>query len=212
MIKEIMTVHQALCELKVLNKRILSAISAVKPVATKEHSSSNVDGEPVEKFIEYAKSTHASAIDLIMRQIAIKAAINQYNASRIITVAGKQYSVAQAIWMMNYGIQHQQELLNMYSVMLKRASAEIERKNGDDLNTRAEAAMNAVYDSKDKANHKAYLEGVEEYKKSHTLEIVDPLGIRDIIAKMESEIASFQSGVDAAIQVANATTEIEIEY
>ena len=42
--------------------------------------------------------------------------------------------------------------------------------------------------------------------------MVDPLNVRKIIEELEKQIADFEANVDAAIQVANATTTIEIAY
>ena len=212
MTHETMTVHQALCELKVLNKRVASAICETKPISTKEHSSRKVDGVTEAEFTEQAKASHNSAVDLINRQIAIKAAVSQYNSEKVITVAGKNYTVAQAIWMMQYGVKEKKSLLTRYTDMLRIASNTIERENGQRLNDRAESFTVSMCGNKDKADPKAYNESLEEYKKNHALELVDPMGIRKIISDMEKEISEFETGVDAAIQVANATTTLEISY
>jgi len=211
-VREEMTVHQALCELKTLNKRIPKAISETKPISTKEAKSNNVDGISVSEFKTLAQSTHDSATDLIKRQRGIKAAINQYNACKIIDVCGRKYTIAQAIWEMNYGMAEEKNLVTRYSEMLRKATAQIERANGDDLNRRAEAAMTAIHGNKDKANNDDFLKGVEDYKAAHALELVDPLNIRKIIADLDKSIAEFEANVDAAIQVANATTTLTIEY
>ena len=209
---ETMTVHQALCELKVLNKRVSKTINETKPISFKEHSSRKVDGITETDFTEQAKASHNSAIDLINRQIAIKAAVNQYNAEKIVTVAGKDYTVAQAIWMMQFGIKEKKTLLDRYANMLTMVNATIERENGQRLNDRAEAFTVSMCGNKDKADPKAFNDSIEEYKKNHALELVDPLGIRKVISDMENEISEFEAGVDAAIQVANATTTLEISY
>ena len=211
-VREEMTVHKALCELKTLNKRITKAISETKPVSTKEASSQKVDGIPMKTFNENAKSTHDSATDLIKRQRGIKAAVSQYNASKEIEVCGRKYTIAQAIWEMNYGMAEEKNMLARYTEMLRKCNAQIERANGEDLNRRAENAMNAIHGNKDKANNDEYLKGLEDYKKSHTLELVDPLNIRKVIADLDKEISDFEANVDAAIQVANATTTLIIEY
>ena len=211
-IREEMTVHQALCELKTLNKRIAKAISESKPISIKEHASQKVDGMPTAEFKSLAQSAHDSASDLIKRQRGIKAAVNQYNASKVIDVCGKKYTVAQAIWEMNYGMAEENDLLRRYTDLLTKATSMIERANGDDLNRRAETAISAIYGNKDKANADEYLKAIEDYKSSHAVELVDPLGIRKIIADLEKEIADFTANVDAAIQVANATTILSIEY
>lgn len=209
---ETMKVHQALCELKTLNKRIISAIEESRPIAVKEHNAKKVIGMSTDDFKSLARSTHASAVDLIKRQNAIKAAVNQYNAEKVINVGGVEYTVAQAIWMMNYGLREEKDLLSRYTTMLKNAMRKIESENGDSLNERAESFTTSVCGAKDKVNHDEFMATLEEYKEKHALELVDPMDIRKVIADMEKRISDFEANVDSAIQIANATTDITINY
>lgn len=210
--KETMTVHEALCELKMLDKRIPAAIEKSIPVTAKEHSATTIDGKSVSDWITSAKSAHQSAMDLINRMVAIKSAVNKYNAEKHITVDGKDYTVAQAIWMMQHGMECKQALLSEYSNCLQKTSREIAKANGDSLNARAEAAMTAILGSKDKVDPAVYLKGLQDYKEQHRKELVDPIGIDAVLQKLDNEISGFNAKVDSAIQVANATTMIEIEY
>ena len=210
--REEMTVHQALCELKTLSKRVQKGIDTIKPVATKQHSAVKVDGVSVDEFNKRAVSDYQSVTDLINRWMAIKEAISKYNASKVVTVAGKEYTIAQAIWYLNYDMADKTALLNKLTAMLKTCTVNMEKANGEKLDSQAETAMNSLYGAKEKANKDEYLAGLEAYKTSHALEMVDPLKIRDLITDLEKEIGDFTSGVDAAIQVANATTTIVIEY
>lgn len=210
--KETMTVHEALCEIKMLNKRISGAIENSNPIATKEHSSKQVNGMPVEDFIAEAKANHQSAMDLIRRLAALKAAVNHYNAEKIITVGDKEYSIAQAIYMMEYGLMSRRDLMTKYTTMLNNAKKTAAKANSDDLNRRAENAMNAIYGAKEKSDPETYLNGLKAYKEQHTLELVDPLNLAKVIEDLGAEIETFESKVDAAIQKANATTEITIDY
>ena len=212
MVKESMTVHEALCELKTLSKRIDNAIMMSVPVAVKEHSATVVNGKPVADWIASERGNYQSAMSLINRMVAIKAAINKYNAEKHITVADKDYTIAQAIWLMTHGMAYKQELMDCYTTSLTKANRAIEAANGDSLNSKAEAAMNAIFGSKDKTDPAVYLKGIQDYKEQHRKEIVDAIGIEAAIKSLDEEIASFNAKVDSAIQVANATTVIEIEY
>ena len=53
---------------------------------------------------------------------------------------------------------------------------------------------------------------MQAYIDANSYELVDPLGVQDILAKMEADIASFTANVDAALSVSNAITKIEVEY
>lgn len=212
MMKEKMTVHEALCELKTLVKRVSDGIEEAMPVAYKEKGSTLINGKPVKDVVENMKSAHQSVTDLIRRMTAIKAAISQYNADTHISVTGKDYTIAQAIYMKDYGIAYQRTLINTYSQRLRSATDYADRQNGDKLNQRAEAAMNAIYGAKEKADPAQYLKGLADYKEQHTVELIDPLDLAKVIETMTAEVDAFENKVDSAIQIANATTEIEIEY
>ena len=210
--KETMTVHEALCELKTLRKRVEDGINESVAITYKEQGSSTLNGRPVKDVVDSIKSQHQSVTDLISRMIAIKAAVNQYNAEKKITVAGKEYSIAQAIYMKTYGIETKRELLTRYQSLLKHATVYVESQNGDKLNARAETAMTSIFGNKEKVDPEKYLEGLKNYKAEHMLILVDPLNLADVVKKMEEDIVAFESKVDSAIQIANATTQIDIEY
>lgn len=210
--KETMTVHEALCEIKMLNKRIDGAILNSNPVGVKEHSAKNINGMTVENFVAEAKANHQSAMDLIKRLAALKAAVNQYNAEKVISVGGKEYSIAQAIYLIEYGLSSRETLIERYKTMLDSVRRTATKANGDDLNRRAENAMNAIYGNKEKADPEAYLNGLKAYKEQHMTEIVDPLNLAKVLEDLQNEVESFRSKVDSAIQIANATTEITIYY
>ena len=210
--KETMTVHEALCELKILNKRVIDAVNSSEPIAAKEHSATTVNGKSVADWCAAAKSAHQSAMDLIARMVAIKSAINKYNAEKHITVNGVDYTIAQAIWMMQHGTEYKQALLDNYKACYSKITREVAKANGDTLNAKAETAMTAILGAKDKVDPAVYLKGLQDYKEQHKKEIVDPIGIENVMKSLEEEITGFMSKVDSAIQVANATTVIEIEY
>ena len=210
--KETMTVHEALCELKTLRKRVEDGIQEAVPIQVKESGATTINGKPVQDFIETAKAQHQSVVDLINRQDAIKRAVNQYNAQKIVTVAGKNFSIAEAIYEKSYGIPMKRYLLSRYQQMLKSAMDSVADKNGDKLNLRAENAMTSLFGTKEKSEPEKYLKALQEYKEQHMCVLVDPLDLAKVVKKMEEEITGFEAKVDAAIQIANATTEIKIEY
>ena len=210
--KEKMTVHEALCELKTLRKRVEDGIVEGTPIMYKENGATMLNGKPVPEVVAEIKAQHQSVTDLINRMTAIKAAVNQYNAEKKINVAGQEYSIAQAIYMKSFGIETKRELLTSYQRALKHATTYVESMNGDKLNSRAETAMTSLFGAKEKADPEKYLAGLKDYKEQHMLVLVDPLDLAKVTKKMEEEIVAFESKVDSAIQIANATTEIEIEY
>lgn len=212
MTKQTMTVHMILAELKTIEKRITKTITAIDPIATKEHSAKKVNGIDIDKFNEQAKSEQQSALDLIARQNAMKTELYKYNTTKEIEVDGKKMTVAQALWLMSHGMDMKRALLAHYEKAYAKAVKDVEKANGDALNAAAERAAETAYGGKDASKSQDYLDMVEKYKENHQREFVDPLNLKKRIADLSEEIEKFSAEVDARIQTANATTEVTIEY
>lgn len=212
--KESMSVHAALCEKKTLDKRIAKAIYTLEKtcIGLKEAAATQVNGIENAEFIKNAKACDQQVHDMIKRQCAINAAINQYNASGTIEIEGSTYTIAEALWMMQYGMKTKKFLLKTYEDAYKAATAEANRKNGEDLRKAAERAADIALGGKDKTNGDEYLKMVENYVSRHQLEVVDPLRLWQKIQDLEDEIHTFESEVDAKIQTSNALSMITIEY
>lgn len=210
--KEKMTVHMLLSEMKTIEKRIEKAIEAIVPIAVKEAASKNVNGIAVTKYEDATRSEEQRALALIARRNAMKAALYRYNTSKEVEVAGEKMTIAQALWLMKHGMESRQMLLAHYEKAYNKAVKDVEKANGTALNQAAERAADVSCGSKDKADGEEYLKMVEQYKTSHQLVYVDPLNLKERIVELSEEIEKFNAEVDARIQTANATTEVEIEY
>ena len=97
MTTETMSIHQALVELKTLDKRIESAIQEGDWVVANKHSNGKISGIDLKDFVENVKSRHQKVTSLIARTEAIKRAVVNSNAVTKVTIAGKEYTVAEAI-------------------------------------------------------------------------------------------------------------------
>lgn len=210
--KETMTVHAALCEMKTMEKRISKVIEELKPIATKENAAKKVKGIEIKQFEANAKEGEQQALDMMARFNALKRAVNQYNASAPIEIEGRNYTIAEALWLMKYGMTYKKLLLTKYESEYNAANTYLEKKNGNELNAAAERSADVALGGKDKTNAEEYLDMVENYKKRHQQEFVDPLNLKQRITELRAEIAGFESAVDAKIQTSNAITEITIEY
>ncbi len=210
--KETMTVHMLLAEMKTIEKRIEKAIDNIVPIATKENASKNVNAISVDDFTKAAQAEQQRAVDLISRHNAMKSALYKYNTEKEIVVAGKKMTVAQALWLMKNGMDEKRSLLRHYESAYNKVVKEVEKANGKELNAAAERAADIACGSKDKSNSTEYMDMVDKYKESHRLVYVDPLNLKERINALSEEIETFMAEVDARIQTANATTEVEIKY
>lgn len=213
MTHEIMTVHQALAELKVLDSRITKAIAGGKYMDVKRHCDKKIGGVDVGEYCtKTIWASYDSAIDLIARRNAIKRAVVKSNAVTTVDIGGTTYTVAEAIEMNNHGIDFEQRLYDEIRRQMMIAQSEINRNSGPYIQQKAENYINGLYGGKDKVDADSAKAQMQAYIDANSYELVDPLGVQDILAKMEADIASFTANVDAALSVSNAITKIEVEY
>ena len=214
-----MTVHEALCEIKVADKRIEKAIQewiekAIQECAFCEANkeiSPKINGITVAEFENDVKAKYQKINDLIRRNENIKKALSLSNAKTVISVNGKEMTMAEAIYMMQYGIKHKEQQLMAMNRALTRAQQKIESENGNRLEERLDKFIQATYGSKEKVSAEELDKASKDFKARNEFKLVDPINIREKSAALMDEIDKFKASIDAAIQISNATTYIEIE-
>lgn len=209
---ETMTIHKALAELKVLDKRIIDAMAAATFVVNKKNNQEKVHGVTPTAFNEAAFASYDKITDLIKRRNAIKDAVNVSNSVTKVEIGGKTYTVVEAIDKKNHGMAFYIELRDHMASQLSRAKAELEKQNSQ-LQQKAEQFVTGLMGSKETAaKSEEYDTSVKTYIKSNTVEMIDPLGLEKKIAELDDMINAFMPEVDAALSVSNALTTITIEY
>ena len=210
---ETMSIHKALCELKVIGDRIEKTMGKVPFVLANEHANKKIQGIPIEEFIAQIKSAHQSTVDLIARREAIKCAVVKSNAVTKVTVAGKEYTVAEAIEMKNHGMDFIRMLKTKLSSELDRAKRLAEMANGQNLENRADGYIKNLYGTTDMKNLTEEANAARKtFIEQHTTELVDPLKAADMVTALENQFYNFMSEVDAALSVSNSLNEIAITY
>lgn len=211
--KEVMTVHKALCELKVLGDRIDKEIDLLHFLTLNKHGNQKINGVPVKDYIEDTRSNYKSVMTLINRRNAIKGAIINSNAVTKVIIGGKEYTVAEAIDMKANGMGNLRKVLGNLELQWNRALSMAERENGEKLDARADAYVKSLYEGSDMKNLSDDIQKVREtFVASQTVDIIDPIGAQDVMRKLKDEIDTFMADVDSALSVSNALTNIEIEY
>lgn len=213
MTTESMTVHQALCELKTLDDRITKKINEGVFAFGKKHFATKVKGIDVDQYREEIKKRYDSVTSLIRRRDAIKRALVLSNATTIVTIGGKQYTVAEAIEMKNHGMEYRSMLLKKLSKDISEARTWADSHNGDDLLARAEEHVHNMYGNTDVKGVSDEVKKVrDEFIKQQTAEVVDPIDAAKVIELLDKEITTFNIEVDSALSVSNAVTTIEVTY
>jgi hypothetical protein len=210
---ETMSIHKALCELKVIGDRIEKTMGKIPFVLANEHANKMIQGIPIEEFIVQIKSAHQSTVDLIARREAIKCAVVKSNAVTKVTVAGKEYTVAEAIEMKNHGMDFIRMLKTKLSSELDRAKRLAEMANGQNLENREDGYIKNLYSATDMKNLTEEANSARKtFIEQHTTELVDPLKAADMVTALENQFYDFMSEVDAALSVSNSLVEITITY
>ena len=129
---EKMTIHKALAELKVLDKRIVASVSTQFCVANK-HSNDKISGITVSDWKDIVKANYQKVNDLIHRNEAIKRQVTLSNAITKVKIGEDEYTVAEAIWMKNHGMDAYKLLLRTLQKQYGVAKVQCERENGEFL-------------------------------------------------------------------------------
>lgn len=213
MTTEKMSVHKALCELKTLDARIQKSIQQAVFVFANKHANTKISGVSVGEYSKEIESAYQSVTDLIARRDAIKRAVTLSNATVKVVIGGKEYTVAEAIEMKNHGISHLQLLLKKLESDNQRARREADHNNGESLEERADEYVKSLYGNVDMKGASEEIKKVRaDFIAAQTMEIVDPIGIRAEMERLEKQINDFTVEIDSALSVSNALTELTIEY
>ena len=210
---ETMSVHKALCELKVIGDRIEKTMGKIPFVIANEHANKKIQGIAIDEFVGQIRAAHQATMDLIARREAIKCAVVKSNAVTKVTVAGKEYTVAEAIEMKNHGMDFVKMLKSKLSTELERAKRVAEMNNGQNLENRADGYIKNLYGTTDMKNLTEEATNARKtFIEQHTTELVDPLKAAELVTNLENQFYEFMSDVDSALSVSNSLTEIAITY
>jgi hypothetical protein len=213
MTTETMNVHQALCELKTLDRRIEKAIQTPEWVATNKHSNVKIDGVAIKEWEADVKAKYQKAMDLIRRRDAIKRAVVNSNAVTKVLVAGVEYTVAEAIDKKNHGTQFLSMMARRLAHDHAQAKMIAERENGSRLEDRADVYVKSLIGNTDtKGMTDEIKKRRDDFIAAQTMDILDPIGALKEVERLEDEVSAFLTNVDAALSVSNAVTNIVVEY
>lgn len=217
MTKENMTVHKALAELKIIDDRINKAITSGTYVVANKHSNQKIHGMTIDEFKTQMQADFKKVSDLIARRNAIKRAVVASNAVTKVKVGGTEYTVAEAIEMKNHGMEFKDYFMRAISTQYVRAKNELDLNSGDPLEKRAEQYVLSVIqaqpkDSKMAVDSDAMKNLRAQYIKDNQYDIIDPIGVKNVIDGLDTEVSEFLTEVDAALSVSNAITVLDIEY
>lgn len=212
MTKETMSVHKALSELKIMENRITNAIGTGTYCIENKHSNEKIKGVLIDDYKKVMQGNYDKATDLIKRYNAIKKAVVLSNANTTVMIGEKEYTVAEAIYMNNHGVQFDELLLLELRQQYQKAQAKIAKQN-EGLSEKAEQYVIGIYGAKEgKVNTDDFEKAQKDFITSHEYELLDPINVLEKIEMLDEKISKFKSDFDSALSTSNAITQIEIEY
>lgn len=207
------SVTRALATLTKVDGKIEKRIDQLNTVqiakGTEDHRSIPGSLISIADFETSAKADFQGLKDLLAVRDELKAKVVQSNAVTLVTVGGKEMTVAQAIEGKRT-VAYKELLLSKLKAQYNFAQNRLNKEVAD-FETKLEQAR-APYISRDKAPDPEQIKTVEgPTRLMSTPSIVDPLGLADVIRNLEAEIEDFKSNVDFVLSESNARTEVEIE-
>jgi hypothetical protein len=203
-----MSIHRALAELKLMDKKILSKIQGLNIAGGLRDGIVNNHYKENE-FADGVKADYQSINDLIKRKVDIKNAVVKANAETIVSVNGKEMSIAQAIHFRDVII-----LKKELYTRLERSNASVKSAVDEHNNKIEETAIQLAEKALGKDNVKITdneaVAITEPYMKKYRVEFIDPLSVEDEIKKLKEEVEGYEIEIDAALSEINAITMIEI--
>lgn len=217
------TLHRALTLKKTTAERIDKEINNAKFIAVRQGKKDHVNGVPVETVIQDIKSSYQKITQLISNYFTLKAAILQSNAGvqdfstiKRVTVAGKRYTMAELIAASDelygnakYTGAFYPRLLSVMKQAYFDTIKQVERQHEKIENNIRDYLSKAATSDKGMTTEEIQRRS-EMFHEDGDYVIIDPLGLRDVIDKLDAEIKAFRVDADATISEQNALNTIDV--
>lgn len=206
------TINKALTDLKLLDKKIEKLECSIQCVGLKSNSSEKIEKslKTVKDFQNSAIADYQKLIDLIARYNKLKNLITISNAITQVKIGKETMTVAEAI-NKKYTIGYEKNLLETLIRQYSEVKTLYENKMVK-TNDRLDKEVVGVFGKEGKTTDTKNIEAFKTaFLNRNGYEIIDPLDIDKKIKEMTEKIDDFESNIDNALSVSNATTYIEID-
>lgn len=206
-----MTLYEALAKKKILEKQVERLSTNRMCTILVGDRTKDRDGILKDDVDTYIDSTFQKSVAIMENYINLKAAINDANATIKVTIAGKEYTIANAI--------ARQRCLDkeadMYNNILRNITI-CERDITDNATRKLSSEAVSNYVSKilgdSKKNEEIINQVKEQYIQDNTWTLYDPKNTKELAEKKIEEIALFREEIHLALTKANCDNEITVEF
>jgi len=207
---EKLTITRALAELKLLEKKINSAVSKNFIGLYQKKSNKILNSTlTIEEFEKESVENLQSLTDLLSRKERIKSAISRKNAETKIKVGKREMTIAEAIGFKIAIFPQLKQVLQKLRNDVIIASNQIERSRLD-VEEQTAKMLNVNLGKDRKADDKSWETIAKPFIEQNELNISDKANIREYVETFESDLLDFESNIDFTLSEINAKTEIEI--
>lgn len=201
-----MTIHRALGEIKLYDKKIVDLLDKDFVLASKKRIG-KVHGIDVEKYKEEMKANLQSLRALMRNRQILKSAIAKSNETTMVTIGGETMTVLDAIERKNF-MNMRMSVVNTLKAQFNRADREV-RAYEDNLQANLE---NYIKNTTKELNNKDLIDSLtESYKNLNEVVMIDPNNLRAVIEEMAKENDQFNTEVDYVLSESNSNTFIEVD-
>jgi hypothetical protein len=227
-IKE-MNMHRLLSELKMLDKRISAylipeyktgqAERLLELLGAARENDKMIGTQTRKEYTSMLTGNWQMIQALIRNKKAMEAAKVKSNAETTVRIAGKEYTVADAIRRKD-DIEYDKALLVLFEAQHRQIVSMAEVKNEEaqrQADKHVEALFNVQSAVKNTGKTEPSVAGKEaeqhreNYLKNHRWAIIDPNGSDVAIRILRDEIDAFEAEVDAVLSESNAVTMVMVE-
>lgn len=199
-----MSITQGLAELKLLDKRLSKRLDGVAWTAVSTKTK-KVDADELNKT---ASSEYQSYMDLVSRRDTIKRAIVLSNAVTMVSIGKWAGTVAEAIEHKS-SIVYKKKLLEKMKQNSLSTQVEFQAAN-EEVNLRLDRLLSSELGKDIKTNPETIASLTASFQETNKVVLVDPLGLKKMIAELEEEIDAFETNVDWVLSETNGKTLIKI--
>ena len=178
-----MSIHRALAELKTLDSRIKKATDkkfiGCKKLSAKKEAKTNLTPNDFKKEVI---GNYDSVIALIRRRNKIKEAVVNSNATTMVEIGGKIYTVASAIERKE-SIEYEKNLLIELKLQYNNILATVNRLN-DKVEEQLEKKIDAMVGAENASKNVELVESFsKQYRELNAYEVLDYLNLKELIDK-----------------------------
>lgn len=203
------TITRALKELKTLGDRIDKMTSeATFCVLLEKPGQLPVGFSSTEELEKSLKANYQSLVDLIAYRERIKQAIVNSNATTMVTIAGKKYTVAAAIET-KQSSEYKIALVRAMKSQLEKAVNSKSRLDAQ-VRSRLDDLIKSTFQGKANVAESEYASIANPFMERNEVKIIDPLDLSKLINSLHDDVAEFLNNVDDVLTVSNSTNFIEV--